>query len=409
MKILQITKFQYVHAGAERYMFDLSNLLRRHGHEVVPWGMHHPKNVPTPWSRFFVSFRDYSKSEGLATDVEKAANMLWSREAVKKLRALLCEFRPDIVHIHNIYHHLSPSILAFFKKEGIPVVWTVHDFKWICPNGKLYTQGAACERCHVYKYWNAVLYRCADNSRLGSAAGMVEMYVHRALGSYERDVALAITPSAFLRDLLGKWGKDLNKIVHVSNFFDPESLPRVQSVLGDAVVYAGRLSEEKGIETVLHLAEQFPTIPFEILGTGPEEARMKAYISSLRLENVRLRGHLSGESFWQTLATARLIVVPSRWYENFPYAVLEAMALGKTVIASRQGGIPEMITHGQTGFLVPAKDMAGWTKQFGEIIRDDAVLARVGAAAKIAVRRYGADEHYRKITDIYQQVIAKSV
>ncbi len=405
MKILQITKFQYVHAGAERYMFELSALLRSHGHEVVGWGMQHPKNLPSPWSRFFVSYRDYSKSEGLVPDLEKAANMLWSAEAADKLRALLREFRPDVAHIHVIHHHLSPSILNVLKQEGIPVVWTVHDYKWVCPNGKLYTQGAACERCHVYKYWNAVLYKCADNSRLGSTVGMAEMYAHRLMGSFERDVALAITPSAFLRNLLLKWGKDGDKIVHLPNFIDPSALPKVRSTVGEAVVYAGRLSEEKGIDTVLHLAEHFPTIPFHVLGAGPEEKRVRERIQSLRLENVVLRGHVSGDALWQELGNARAILVPSRWYENFPYAVLEAMALGKTVLASKSGGIPEMITHGQTGFLLPPKDMAAWTDAFRKVVHDTEHLETIGAAAKKTISRFAPDAHYQKMIGIYRGVL----
>lgn len=404
MKILQINKYHYVRAGAERYVFDVTRLLERHGHEVVPFAMHHPDNVATPWSRFFVSERQYDRREGPLRDLEKAANMIWSREAATKLRALLREFRPDVAHIHNIYHQLSPSILRVLRREGIPVVWTVHDFKWICPNYKLYTEHAVCERCHVYRYWNAVMHKCLNDSRAASALAAVEMAIHRAGQWYERDVARAIAPTAFLRNLLGRWGKNTAKITHLPHFIELAPFSGIPSSLGDDVVYAGRLSEEKGVLRILEMAAALPDVPFRVVGTGPLERELKDKAAQAGIRNVAFTGFLSGDELFREIARARLVIVPSRWFENFPYAVLEAMALGKTVLASASGGIPEIIEDGVSGFLLPPDDLPRWVDAIRSLAQDEKRLQETGERARLRAGRFSPETHYERLMRIYADV-----
>lgn len=406
MKILQINKYHYVRAGAERYVFDLSRLLTSKGHEVVPFAMQHPENVPTPWSRFFISERQYDRSNGIGADLEKAANMIWSREAATKLRALLREFRPDVAHLHNIYHHLSPSILSVLKREGIPVVWTVHDFKWICPNYKLYTEEAPCERCHVYKYWNAIAHRCVSDSRAASAMAAVEMAIHRLGRWYERDVAVAVTPSAFLRNLLGRWGKDLSRITHLPNFVDPAPFKGIAAEVGSEIVYAGRLAEEKGVKDMLAMATALPHLPFRFIGTGPIERELKDAVAVQGLKNVSFSGFLSGDALYAAIAGARMVLVPSRWFENFPYAVLEAMALGKTVLASSTGGVTEIIEDGVSGILLPPDDVPRWVDAIRRCAQDETMLAQMGEKARQKMARFSPELHYERLMRIYGDVQA---
>lgn len=406
MKILQIHKYHFVRDGAARYVFDLTKMLESHGHEVVPWSVHHLENVPTPWSRFFVTERHYDRREGLVHDAEKVANMIWSREAATKLRALLREFRPDVVHIHNIYHHLSPSILSVLKREHIPVVWTVHDFKWICPNYKLYTEEAPCERCYVYKYWNAVAHRCVSDSRAASALAAVEMAIHRLGRWYERDVALAVTPSAFLRNLLGRWGKDLSHIRHLPNFVDPAPFAGIVSEVGNEIVYAGRLAEEKGVTKILDMAAALPDLLFRFIGTGPMERELKDAVATHGLKNVAFSGFLSGQELFTAIAGARMVLVPSRWFENFPYAVLEAMALGKTVLASSTGGVPEMIEDGVSGILLPSDDVPRWVDAIRRCAQDETMLAQIGEKARQRMARFSPELHYERLMRIYGDVQA---
>ncbi len=406
MKILQINKYHYVRAGAERYVFDLSRLLTSKGHEVVPFAMQHPENVPTPWSRFFISERQYDRRNGIGADMEKAANMIWSREAANKLRALLREFRPDVAHLHNVYHHLSPSILSVLKREHIPVIWTVHDFKWICPNYKLYTEEAPCERCYVYKYWNAVAHRCVSDSRAASALAAVEMAIHRLGRWYERDVALAVTPSAFLRNLLGRWGKDLSRIRHVPNFVDPAPFNGIVSEIGSEVVYAGRLAEEKGVMKILDMAAALPDLSFRFIGTGPMERELKDAVATHGLKNVAFSGFLSGQELYTAIAGARMVLVPSRWFENFPYAVLEAMALGKTVLASSTGGVPEIIEDGVSGILLPSDDVPRWVDAIRRCAQDENMLAQIGEKARQRMARFSPELHYERLMRIYGDVQA---
>ena len=404
MKILLANKFLYRRAGAEAYVLDLARALERAGHQVAFFAMKDSRNIQTPWSKYFVDEIHYDRSDGLLEDVRKVGHMIWSVEAAKKFRALLADFKPDVVHLHNIYHHLSPSIVQEAKRAGIPVVQTLHDFKLICPNYRLFTKGSACERCQVMKYWNAVRYQCLNDSTPASAAVALEMWVHRLLRIYENGVDQFIAPSVFLRDLLLRWGKSLTKTIVINNPIDLAAYAGT-STLGEEVVFAGRLAEEKGVWPLLLAAEKLPDIPFLLIGDGPELANIEARIRERKLGNVKLTGFLRGTELTDRLRKARLIVIPSVWYENYPYAALEAAALGKAVVASRIGGIPEIVEDGTTGRLFPPGDVPAMVDAVKNLYQNVGLLEQMGEAAREKVRRENdPQDHLTAVLDIYKQV-----
>src|SRR4030042_2879925 len=187
MKILMINKFFYRKGGSEAYMFDLMNLLKNNGHEIIEFSMKDEKNEPSEFADYFINHISFNKREGLWRDLKKALHLLYSFEAKKKLKSLIKKEKPDIAHLHNFNFQLTPSILAVLKKHNIPVIWTMHDYHLICPNYKLFTQGTVCERCKVNKFYNCFKYKCIKNNSAMSFLAMLEMYLHKLiLKSYDK-------------------------------------------------------------------------------------------------------------------------------------------------------------------------------------------------------------------------------
>lgn len=416
MKILQINKFYYRRRGAETYLLDLIDLLQANGHEVAVFAMQHPENLPSPYSKYFVSEVEYSR-RSLSANLKAAKRMFWSREAQRKLEALLQEFKPDVAHIHNIYHQMSPSILRTLQRHNIPIVQTLHDYKLLCPNYELYTQGEVCERCKGHNYRNAVRYNCLKNSRALSLLAAAEMSWHKHLQIYEQSVDCFISPSQFLRNKVIQWGEAVQRIEVLPNFIQLSSAQTHADETTAAktttnsvtpppyVFYAGSISEIKGVKLLL---DNFKNNHYDctllLAGTGPKFEEYKVAYES---NHIRFLGQLQKADLFNYLAEALAVIVPSRNFENFPYSVVEAMAHGKPVIASQRGGIPELVLPSKTGYLFepnqPDSLHAALTKLLSATPAERAAL---GAAARSHVEQLCSSQtHYEKLLAIYQSVI----
>ncbi len=206
MKILFVNKFYYLKGGAERYYFDLKNLFEREGHKVIPFSMEDKKNFKSDYSKYFVSNVELEKPGFSLKDLKTAGRIIYSFEAKKKIEELIKKEKPEIAHINNIYHQISPSILTVLKKYKIPMVQTLHDYKLICPIYILYSKGGICERCKKYRYYHCTFRKCTKNSRGASLINTKEMYWHKFLKIYENNIDLFISPSNFLRNKILEWG-----------------------------------------------------------------------------------------------------------------------------------------------------------------------------------------------------------
>jgi glycosyltransferase involved in cell wall biosynthesis len=401
MKILQINKFFYLRGGSETYFFDLIKLLEQNGHEVITFSTKSSKNLPSPYEKFFVEEIDFGKREGLVKSLKKFGHSLYSLEAKKKLEKLILETKPDLAHLHNVSHHLSPSILAVLKKYKIPVVQTLHDYQLICPNFKLFTEGAVCERCKKYRYWNAVLHRCVHDSRLQSLAEAKEMFFHKACQFYENGVRCFVTPSQFLSEKLAAWrvrakAENIPLFLDVSAFF-PEYEP------GGYVLYFGRLVEEKGLDVLL-AALGGTDVQLKIVGDGPEKEKLKIEREKLKV-NVEFIGHKTGEELHNLIRKSKFVVLPSVWCENYPVSLLEAGALGKAVVGTRLGGIPEIVRDGENGFLVEPNSANDLREKIQRLIGDKDLCERMGRRAReMVVETNSPAEHYKKIQQLYEKL-----
>lgn len=402
MRIAFANKYWFLKGGAERYAFDLRDLLATHGHDVVPFAMQDKRNEPTPWSRLFVSAVATEKVgfgwQGLRT----AGRMLYSFEARRKFGALLDAAKTELVHVHNIYHQISPSILPEAAKRGVPVVMTAHDYKLIAPNYSLYHDGAICERTKPAKYWEAYRHRCIKGSAAASALDALEMSLHRKLGLWKH-VDRVIAPSRFMQAVLEAYGVEKGKIVHVPHFIDASAWHPVDS--GEYVLFVGRLSEEKGVETLIRAAAKRRNVPVRIVGTGPDESRLKALAKALEATNVNFVGFKSAGDLRAEYAGARFVVVPSVWYEVFGLIVLEAYAAGKPVLASQIGGLAELVKDGETGIQASAGDVDDWAQKLGLMWDAHAECVELGRAARAWVEQeFAPDLHYKRIMDVYASV-----
>lgn len=400
MKVLMINTFHHARGGDATYTRGLTALLEGAGHEVVPLAMRHPDNDPSPWEHRFLPWVDLRAPGGPWAKARLLSRALWSRGAARTCARLVADTRPDIAHLQHIHRHITPSVLAPLRAAGVPVVWTLHDYELICPEGHLFSQGAPCEACRGHRYGEAIRRRCKWGQLGPSAVAAAEKRLHQLLGVWDQ-VDRFLCPSRFLADMVVQFGVPASRVAHRPNFLDAGPPPTDRARTERPTwLYAGRLAPEKGVDVAIKAARALPGADLLICGTGPETGRLRRQAGDLA--NVRFLGHLPQRVLARHIATARAVVVPSRWYENFPYAVLEAQAAGCAVVASRIGGIPEQIDDGVDGMLVPPDDPQALREALRRLFDEPALAERLGAAGAKRVRaRLAPDDHLSAILAEY--------
>lgn len=400
-KILFANKFFFRNGGSEVVMFDEMELAKQHGLHVIDFSMQDERNLPSRYESYFVSQKGY-KSTSRLNQVKSALSIIHSREAVAQITRLMQNETPDLLHCHNIYHQLTPSIITAAARRKIPVVLTLHDYKPVCP---VYTQlanGQPCTKCSDGRFEALLSQRCADGSIGKSALLWAEARYHSAAQSYQR-VDKFIAPSRFMRDAVVKrFGED--KVVHIPNGID-SSLIEVSGQDKGFVLYLGRLSPEKGVETLLQAhASGGAAWRLVIAGTGPLSQDLQA-----RFPLAEFTGHLTGDALKERLREASLVVVPSEWHENSPLSILEAMAHAKPIVASRIGGIPELVRHGETGFLFTPKNTQELSSHISTLLGDSDLRKKFGGEARrIVETQYSLTRHGASLIALYESLIAAS-
>lgn len=405
MNILQTNKFYYLKGGAERYYFDLAELLSKNGHQIIPFCMQDAKNLPTPYQKYFVGKINIDKAGFSGNDLRAAGRILYSFEAKSKLEKLLSQEKVDIAHIHNIYHQISPSVLTVLKQQKIPIVMTVHDFKLMCPVYTFYTHGNVCERCKGHKYYNCVLQKCTKNSYSASMVNMLEMYLHRMLKIYRNNVDLYICPSKFVRDKMIEFGWPRQKIITIPHFAKiPKSMGKDKTE--DYTLYFGRLIKHKG---VMHLIKAFKYLKndkLKIVGTGPQEQELKDYVNKENIQNVEFSGFLTGNDLKNVIQKAKYVIVPSVYYETFGLTVTESFAHGKAVIASDLGPLPELVKNGKTGMIYRAGDWRDLKNKIIKLNKDPEQIEIMGNNAReYVVNNLNSSQHYNKLLTEYEKLL----
>lgn len=399
MKILQVNKFYYPNRGADKYFLFLEKILRENGHEVRVFSMESAQNLPSKDSIFF-SNNINPRAKSIYGKLKVACSIIYNLEAKKKFTALLDDFKPDIIHCHNIYHQLSPSILDAARKKNIPVVMHLHDYKLICPNYKLYSKGKYCKRCLKNNYFQCTKYRCVENSFIKSLLASIEMTVHhKILKIYDKGVNIFITPSVFMRDISVEAGWSPDRFIVLENISPVNKLN--QSKIKNYFLYFGALEEEKGIDLAIKAAAETKK-NLIIAGEGSYRQELENLANSLQAQ-ISFTGQIQGDELNQLVTESLAIIIPSRWPENMPLAAIEAMSASKTVIASDVGGLSELIKHGENGYLFSVDKLQELKNIMSSLSKNQAEL--IGKKAGLSRNKKDINWHYQGLIQIYQKVI----
>jgi len=406
MKILQVNKFNYPKGGADKYFLDLSTALEQVGHQVAVFSMADKNNLPSAWSNYFVSNFDFNNLNFLKK-LLAPERIIYSLEAKRKFEKLIEDFRPDIIHIHNIYHQISPSILDVARRYKIPVIMHLHDYKLICPNYQLFTGGRPCEACRPDKYYQCIKKRCFKNSLSQSLLAALEMYIHhKILKIYKKNVTVFIAPSNFMKNKVMEFNWPGDKIAVITNpysgILEDANDKNILSYAAEEnyLLYFGRLSPEKDVKTLIEIAIK-NNWPLKIVGQGPEEAMLKKVTTNN--PPIEFTGFKSGTDLQNIILKARAIIIPSISYDNMPLSLLEALRLGKIVIASRIGGLPEIIEDGVNGLLFTPGDEAELTAKIRSLENLDKPAMKL--AARVSVESFSLKNNLNALEKIYEEAV----
>ena len=406
MKILFCNKYNFPFSGTEVYMFELMDLLRAQGHEIALFSMTDPRGQPTPYDHYFLPNIDFkSHSHGLIRRAKLAAHAIYSTEARWRLRQVIADFHPDVAHVRNIYHHLSPSILWELKAQSVPVLYHLNDFKLLCPTYNMVANGRACERCRGGRFRHVLTEGCYAGPPGSALLLMAEAYFHRWLGTYRKCVDHFLTPSRFAKEKLVQNGFNPQEITVLPHFQKLPAHAPENARANAPILYFGRLSPEKGVADLLRAMKHLPQVQLQIAGDGPQRSELETLARELALTNVKFAGHVGGKVLDCMIASSCFTVLPSHAYETLGKTILESYAWGRPVIASDLGSRRELVDQGETGLLYPPGNVEQLGKAISFLARRPELAAQMGATGRKFVEAQHAPEaHYRALMRLYTQM-----
>ncbi len=403
MRVLMVNKFHYIVGGSETCYFSMKRLLKKRGHTVIDFSMADERNAPSPYSGYFTGNVDYHARNSLCRQITMARDFVYSPEAKKKFERLVRDTKPDLVHLHMFSHQISPSILDVVKKYRLPAVYTAHDLQLLCPNYKMLHHGTLCEACLRGKVFSCVRNRCVMDSYVKSALSALENKVHRSRGIYDA-IQYLIMPSAFYRQKFLEAGYAPERLVPIPHFLNLRPLKDpVREKKEPYILYAGRLSEEKGLRTLLRAVEG-TDISLHIAGAGAMEKEIESRLREPSLRRVRLLGFLQGPALTDEISGASALVLPSEWYENGPYAAIEALRCGRPLVGSRIGGITEMIQN--NGMLTAPGDEKELRSAMQAVLAasDAGWKSMSDASVRLYSENYTAQRFTERLGEVYRRL-----
>jgi glycosyltransferase involved in cell wall biosynthesis len=396
--------------GAEGVHLDHLKLFRERGWDCAEFAMDHPDNEPSEWRRYFPARFEAPSGVGALRALPR---FFHSTEAREKFAALLRDFRPDIIHAHGIYHHLTNAILKPASELGVPIVYTLHDYKLICPAYHFYTEKkGVCESCRGGAQWNCLVNRCTHGSLAQDALYAVNGLLQWHGGQPRNSIARFVGPCRFIVEKFAEHGFAREQLRYVPNFFEsaddasttPAEVQALRAAYGRHILYFGRLSPEKGVDVLIDAAAEIGA-KLVIVGDGPKRAELVERAGQ-RGVSCAFTGHLKGAALWAHVEAATAIALPSVWYEIAPKSILEAQARGKPVIVSAIGGLPELVEDGVTGFLAAPADRASLADAMRRMLAiDDGALAAMGAKGRRqALGTFTRDRYFNEMTQLYGEL-----
>lgn len=395
-RILLVSKFYYTRGGAEVVAINMANDLAKRGYEIGVFTMDYPQNL-SPENFYTASQVDFSG--GLIDKLKFAMRTMGYNGIKSSFKKALQEFKPDIVHLHNVHSYLSPAVVKLAKEYGCKVVWTLHDYKLACPAYSCLNRGRICEKCFTSKI-NVVKERCFKENLPASVLAYFEA-VKWNVKKLQRYVDYFVCPSAFIKRQMLKAGLQEGKLKVVCNFVDPIKLDQLKraeipDTRDDFYVYVGRLSEEKGVATLLKAAKDLP-YKLKLVGGGHLYDGFMAEYGNC--DNIEFMGHQPAEKVAEILLSAKCLVLPSECYENNPLSVIEALCAGIPIVGANIGGIPELI-DAECGETFESGNVEDMQKA---IIR---VMAKekydYNSIAKRSQECFSFETHFKQLKELYK-------
>lgn len=394
-RILQVSKFYYARGGAEVVAINMANDLAKRGYEVGIFTMDYPENL-SPKNFYTASQVDFSG--GLSDKIKFAMRTMGYQGIKSSFKKALQEFKPDIVHLHNVHSYLSPAVVKLAKQFGCKVVWTLHDYKLACPAYSCLNRGQICEKCFTSKI-NVVKERCFKENLPASILAYFEAKKWN-VKKLQRYVDYFICPSSFIKRQMLKAGLQEDKLKVVCNFVDPVKLEQLKNTevsnsRDDFYVYVGRLSHEKGVATLLKAASQLP-YKLKLLGGGP---LYDGFVENYgKYEQIEFLGHQCAENVATILSKAKFLVLPSEWYENNPLSIIEALCAGVPIVGANIGGIPELIDE-TSGVVFESGNEEDLQRAITLIMQSDKY--NYAQIAETSQDRFSFETHFKQLQKLY--------
>lgn len=408
MKILLINTYFFMFGGAERYFFDLAKLFEEHGHEVMFFCMDHPKNLPTKYSKYFVSYFPPFNELSFFKKIKFLLSFFYNFEAKKKFRKLILEEKPDLVHINIISFEITHSIIFEAKRHKIPIIMTLHDYRILCPQVVMLNKGKICEKCINGSFFFCIKNKCIFGSLLRSIPMTIFYYFNFFILKTLNKINLFISPSQYLKYKIKKSRYCSNfNIVVMEHFIDVEKYKPKYDFVEKNVVYFGRLSKEKGIDVLIDAIKDLD-VTLKIIGAGDFEFQLQKKVLTEQIKNVYFLGFLNQEDLYQELKNSMFSVAPSLWEETFGYSIAESFCVGKPVIASEIGAYKELINDSGAGLLFSPGDVIQLKEKIRYLIENIGLCIEMGKNARRYIeRKMDKESYHSSLVKEYNNVLQK--
>lgn len=415
MKILFVNWSWYPTGGDWTYIQNVKKLYESNGYEVIPFSTLNEKNVATEYDGYFVKaydFKEMNKRKNFTNGIKVLNTSIISKDALTKLGCFLTEHKDiQIAHLHNIHHYITPAIVAFLNKKGIKIIWTLHDFKIICPENSFVSNGKLCEKCITGDFYHCAVNRCKKKSFLASSLASVEAYYYHKKHTYDL-VDCFLCPSEFLFKKFVQFGFKESQMLVTNSCYD---ISEIDNFIANNpsldkgnnkekyVLYIGRLEDIKGVHILIDAVKD-TNMKLKIVGTGMAEEKLKKL--ALGYGNIEFLGFKNKHDVFKLTMDALFVVCPSVCYENLPFSVIESFLFSKPVVGSDIGGIPELVIDGKTGLLFEAGNAAHLCEKMNYLWNNENIVTEFGKSAREhAYNMVNFTTHWNKLQSVLQKLL----
>ncbi len=400
--------------GDWTYVENIHKLYESHGYEVIPFSTHNSKNIFTSFSKNFVDaydFKDLNKNKSISNGIKALKTSVVSADALSKLDLILAEHDIKIAHLHNIHHYITPAIVEKLSKRGVKILWTLHDYKIICPENSFVSNGKICEKCINGSFYHCAINKCKKNSFLASSLASFEAYYYHKKKVYNL-VDCYLCPSKFLQQKFLEFGFEKSRLFEsnlcydislIDTFIKQNEIAK-ENINEKYILYIGRLEEIKGIHTLIQAIKE-TELKLKVVGKGNAEEELKELVISQNIKNVEFVGFKNKTEVFELINNSFFGVCPSEWYENFPYSIAEIFLFSKPVIGSDIGGIPELILENKTGFLFEPGNSKQLREKLIQLWNDEQLVKALGKNARAhAYNLYNFETHWSKLESVIKKL-----